>query len=82
MHVSDVVARATRTAVQLGLSTAVVQAVDATVDLSDDQVSAYTLLGTVLLSVLQGALENRTGKALLRKVPAPDQPVVDTGPGA
>ena len=77
MAVSESIARPVRTAVQMGLSAAIVQAVDATVDLTGEQVTAYTLLGTIVLSCVQAAVENRTGKALLRSIPPRDVPVAD-----
>lgn len=81
--IGDGISRVARTALQLGAVTAVVEFVDtAVVDMSDRTYSASIVLGTVLLSALQVLVENASGKAVLRKVPGPDQPVVDSGPGA
>lgn len=83
MKISDALSRTARTALQLGVTAAVVEWVDTAVhDMSDRTYTASILLGTVVLTLVQTVTEQQSGKALLRKVPAPDQPVVDTGPPA
>lgn len=78
MNVSEIVARPVRTALQLGLVAGAVEFVDSAVyDMSDRTYTASIALGTILLSLIQASVENKTGKALLRQVPPRDVPVVE-----
>lgn len=82
MAVSEVVARPVRTALQLGAGTGIAAAVDAFHDLTGEQQTAVAFVVTLVLSMVQAAVENKTGKALLRNVPPRDVPVVDDAPPA
>lgn len=82
MAVSDVVARPARTAGQLVTATAIVEFVDAVVyDMSDRAYMASIGLLVIVLAWLQVLIENFFGKAVLRKIPEPDAPVVDNAGG-
>jgi hypothetical protein len=76
--VSEAIARPTRTALQLGAGTVVTELVDSFItDLDAKQYGALVAGITLALSCLQAAVENRTGKALLRSVPPREVPVAE-----
>jgi uncharacterized membrane protein YidH (DUF202 family) len=76
--VSEAIARPTRTALQLGAGTVLTELVDSFVtDLTTQQYGALVAGITLALSCLQAAVENRTGKALLRSVPPREVPVAE-----
>jgi len=76
--VSEVIARPTRTAVQATPSFAVTEFIDAFLyDMSDRQYGALVVLLTLIVGLVQNAVENYSGKGFLRKVPPTDAPVVD-----
>lgn len=81
--VRDSVARPTRTALQLSAAAVVVEAVDAFgAGFDGRQYAAAVGLLALLLSFVQAVVEQRTGHAVLRNVPARPVPVVDDPPGA
>jgi hypothetical protein len=76
--VSWAVAGPTRTLIQAGPSYAFVEAIDAFLyDMSDRQYAALVVLLTMLLGFIQAVVENGLQKAILRKVPPTEVPVVD-----
>ena len=76
--VSWSIAGPTRTLLQAGPSYAIIEFLDAFLwDMNDRQYAAAVVLLTMLIGFVQAAIENSTGKALLRKVPPTDVPVVD-----
>lgn len=78
--VSEVLARPVRTAVQGTPAWIITEMVDAfLVDLTDRQYGILVLFLTMVFSFVQTAIENKTGKGLLRKVPPTEAPVVDHG---
>jgi hypothetical protein len=83
MAISEVIARPVRTGIQLGAATVLTEFVDAFfTDLTDKQYGALVAFLTLLLSMVQAAVENSTGKALLRQIPPKEVPVVDDAPPA
>ena len=77
--VSEIVARPVRTAVQMTPAALITEAVDVFIYDMDER--GYTVvfgLLTLLIGYIQVGIENYSGKALLRKVPAPQPPVVDS----
>lgn len=78
--VSEVLARPVRTAVQGTPAWIITEMVDAfLVDLTDRQYGILVLFLTMVFSFVQTAIENKTGKGLLRNVPPTEAPVVDHG---
>jgi hypothetical protein len=78
MAVSESIARPVRTALQLGAATTITELMDAFVnDLTTQQYGALVASLTLVLSCAQAALENHTGKALLRSIPPREVPVTD-----
>lgn len=77
-QVSWAVAGPTRTLIQAGPSYAFVEFVDAFFyDMTDRQYAALVVLLTLLLGFGQAVIENGLQKAILRKVPPTEVPVVD-----
>ena len=78
MAVSESIARPVRTALQLGAATTITECVDAFLtDLTTQQYGALVAGLTLVLSCVQAALENSTGKAVLRQIPPREVPVAD-----
>lgn len=78
---SQAVARPVRTATQFVPAAVVVEFIDAFLaDLDGRQYAALLALLTVIVGFIQVTIEDRTGKAFLRKVPGPAVDVVETGP--
>jgi hypothetical protein len=79
-NVSETIARPTRTALQLGAGTVITELIDSFLtDLDAKQYGALVAGITLVLSCVQAAVENHTGKALLRSVPPREVPVADDG---
>ena len=78
MAVSESIARPVRTALQLGAATTITELVDAFLtDLDAKQYGALVAGLTLVLSCVQAAVENSTGKAVLRSIPPREVPVAD-----
>ena len=76
--VSDLVARPVRTAVQMTPAALITEAIDVfIVDMDERGYTVVFGLLTLVIGYIQVAVENYKGKAFLRRVPAPDVPVVD-----
>jgi hypothetical protein len=76
--VSWAVAGHTRTLIQAGPSYALVEVIDAFLyDMSDRQFAALVVLLTLIIGFVQATVENGLQKAILRKVPPTEVPVVD-----
>jgi hypothetical protein len=76
--VSDSVARPVRTGGQVLSSGVVTEFIDAFIyDMNDRQYLALAAVLVVVLSWAQVLVEDRLNKGLFRKVPQPEQPVVD-----
>lgn len=76
--VSWAVAGPTRTLIQAGPSYAIVEGIDAFLyNMNDRQYAALVVLLTMLLGFVQASVENGIGKAILRRVPPTEVPVVD-----
>lgn len=70
MSLSDKVALPLRTSIQLVVASAVVEFTDAViVDMDDRAYQASVVLLTIVISVVQNAIEARKGKALLKTDP-------------
>lgn len=79
--VSEVVARPTRTVVQMVPAGVVTEFVDAFVyNLNEQQYAALFGLLVLVFNVLQVLVENYAGKGFLRRVPPTQVPVVDNNP--
>lgn len=77
--VSEIVARPVRTAVQMTPAALITEAIDVfIVDLDERGYTVIFGLLTLVIGYIQVAIENYSGKALLRKVPAPKPPVIDS----
>jgi hypothetical protein len=74
-------ARGARTAIQGGAGYLVAELIDTFVDLDKTQLALVAVLLTALFSWVQTAVEDYTGKALLREIPEPNQPVADNERG-
>ena len=72
------VARGTRTAVQGGAGILLAELVDSLVDLPDPTVVILAAVLGGLVSWAQVLVEDAVGRAFLREIPEPDQPVADT----
>lgn len=78
--VSDTTARTARTTVQGGAGWVIVEALNAFGwDMTQRQYGIAVVIAGVVFSFAQNLIENHFGKALLKEVPQPDQPVVDNG---
>ena len=77
------VANPIRTGVQGGVAWGITEVLDsfAILPMDDRQYVAVLLLLTVIVSGLQNAFENWKGVAFLRRVPAPEVPLVDSAGG-
>lgn len=76
--VSEALARPLRTSGHLLVANVVTEFIDAVVyNMNDRQYLAVAALLTIFFSFLQAAIENYTGKAVLRTIPPADVPVVD-----
>lgn len=79
---SPKVARPTRTAIQGGAGYLVAEFIDEVVyDMSGKGLVLLSLILTVFFSWAQTAVEDYFGRALLRDIPEPDQPVADDARG-
>jgi cell shape-determining protein MreD len=70
-------ARGARTAVQGGAGYLVAELVDTFVNLNDTQLALLAVILTALFSWVQTVVEDASGRAFLRDIPEPDQPVAD-----
>ena len=77
--VSTTVANPIRTGVQGGVAWGVTEFLDAygIVAMDERQYGVTLVLLTILFSFLQNLTENYFGKGFLRRVPEPEQPIVD-----
>lgn len=77
-HVMDAIARPARTAMQATPAWIITEFVDAWFyDMNDRQFSVTVLALTMVFSSLHALIEDRVGKGILRRVPAPPAPVID-----
>lgn len=78
--VSTTIANPIRTAAQGGAGWLATEFIDAWIyDMNDRQYGIAVLVIGALVSLVQNYVENRTGKAILRDIPQPDAPIVETG---
>lgn len=75
--VNEPVARGTRTIIQATPAYLIALLIDSFWNMDDNQFGIVVLLLTAAVSFIQTAVENYTGKGLLRHVPPTASPVVD-----
>jgi len=77
--VSTSVANPIRTGVQGGLAWAVTEGLDAfgIIPMDERQYGVSIVLLGVLFSFIQNVVENYLGKGFMRRVPEPQQPILD-----
>lgn len=79
--VSWAIAGPTRTLIQAAPAAAIVEFIESFFyDLSDQQYASLVVILTMVFGYIQALIENSTGKAILRKVPPTEVPVVDDNP--
>lgn len=80
-RVSDAVARPARTTVQMGLGAVIVEFLAAFwLTFDERQYAISVVVAGIVVGFLQVLIENRTGAALLRRVPPVKVPLADGPP--